>query len=46
MRGEALSALGLGHPCAIHRPSWKHVISPEAEIPYADFVIEMLADAE
>jgi hypothetical protein len=27
-------------PARSPRPSWKHVISPEAEIPYADFVIE------
>lgn len=25
---------------AIHGPSWKDVISPEAETPYADFVVD------
>ena len=36
-----------GHPvCDPSSIIWKDVISPEAKIPYADFVIEMLADDE
>ena len=30
------SASASATPCAINGPSWKHVISPETELPYAD----------
>src|SRR5437773_1042898 len=33
-------------PARSPRPSWKYVISPEPETPYADFVIDVLVADE